>query len=109
MSLVYTWQFPTLDVVYDEDGMTDVVQTIHWVLMAQDGEYTASYYGTVGVGAPDPQSFIPYSQLTEAEVQAWTESAMGEEQVAEYKTGLAQQIEAQKAPKSGPLPPPWAA
>jgi len=108
MSLVYTWQFPTLDVVYDEDGMTDVVQTIHWILNAQDGDYAASCYGTVSVGKPDPQSFIPYQQLTEAEVQAWTESALGEEQVDSYKVSLANQIEAQKAPKSGPLPPPWA-
>lgn len=104
----YTWQFPSLDVVFDEDGMQDVVQTIHWILNAQDGDYAASCYGTVGVGKPDPQSFIPYQDLTKAKVEAWTEQAIGEEQVDQYKASLAGQIEAQKAPKSGPLPPPWA-
>lgn len=108
MSIVYTWQFPALDVVFDDNGMQDVVTAINWVLNAQDGNYNASCYGASQVGKPDPQSFIPYQQLTEAEVQAWTESALGQEQVDKYKVMLAQQIEDQKAPKSGPLPPPWA-
>ena len=108
MSLVYTWQFASLDVVFDKDGMQDVVQTIHWILKAQDGDYVSSCYGTVGVGKPDSQSFTPYQQLTEAEVQAWTEQAMGQERVDQYKTDLAGKIEEQKAPKRGPLPMPWA-
>lgn len=107
MSLVYTWQFPELDVIYDEDGMHDVVNIINWVLIAQDDQYSASAYGTVKVGKPDPQAFIPYQQLTEPEVQAWTEQAMGQVELDNLKIALAQQIEAQKAPKGGPLPPPW--
>jgi hypothetical protein len=109
MSLVYTWQFPQLDVVFDEDGMQDVVKTINWVLNAQDGEYTTYCYGSVNVGKPDPQSFVPYQQLSEAEVQAWTEQALGADQVDKLKSMLAVEIENKKAPKSGPLPPPWAA
>ena len=109
MAIEYIWNFPQLNVVFDEDGMKDVVRSIDWVLGAQDGEYKTSCYGAVTVGKPNPQSFIPYQQLTQAEVQEWVEQVMGEEQVAEYKASLALQIEAQKAPKSGPLPPPWAA
>jgi hypothetical protein len=109
MSLEYVWSFPQLNVVFDEDGMEDVVTHINWVLTAVDGDYSVYCYGVVGVGAPDPQSFIPYQQLTEAEVQAWTEQALGQEQVDAYKANLAAQINEQINPKSGPLPPPWAA
>ena len=109
MSIVYTWQFPQLDVVYDEGGMQNVVKTINWILIAKDGDYAASCYGTAGVGAPNPQSFIHYQQLTEAEVQAWTEESLGAEQVESYKTNLSYQIEQQKSPTNGNLPPPWTA
>jgi hypothetical protein len=109
MAIQYTWVFPQLEVVYDEDGMQNVVNIINWKLIAQDGQYTASCYGTQRVGKPDPQAFIPYQQLTQAEVQSWTEQAMGQTEVDNYKFVLAERIEEQKNPKEGPLPPPWSA
>ena len=103
----YTWGFPVLGVVYNEDNMQNVIQTVNWTLTATDGDYTASCYGSVGLPAPSPASFTPYDQVTEAQVQEWTEEALGAEQVASMKSGLAGQIEAQKNPTGGNLPPPW--
>ncbi len=39
---------------------------------AEDGGYTASAYGTAGF-TPDPEAagFIPYADLTEADVLGW--------------------------------------
>lgn len=103
----YTWGFPVLGVVYNEDGMMNVIQTVNWTLTATDGDYTASCYGSVGLPAPSPASFTPYEDVTEAQVQAWTIEALGAEQVASMESGLAGQIEAQKNPTGGNLPPPW--
>lgn len=107
MALTYTWQFPTLDVVFDEVGMQNVVNVVHWVLVAQDEQYTQSAYGTVKVGAPDPQSFTPYEQLTKAEIESWVEQTMGQQELDKIKVALAQKIEDKKNPKVGPLLPPW--
>ena len=107
MATTYTWGFPQLGVVYDEDGMMNVIQTVNWTLTATDGDYSAYCYGSVGLSAPSPATFTPYEDVTEAQVQAWTEEALGAEQVDAYKTNLANQIEAQKNPTGGNLPPPW--
>lgn len=107
MATVYTWSFPQLDVVPSEDGLTDVVQTIHWRLTGVDGQYSAGVYGTVTVGPPNPQSFIPYAQLTEAEVQQWTVDTLGQEQVDLMMANIQTQIDNQINPPIVPMNPPW--
>lgn len=104
----YTWSFPTLGVVFSQENLTDVIQTVNWVYEAKDGEYSSSCYGSIGLSAPNPASFTPYDQVTQAQVVEWTEAAMGPEKVAELQQSLAGQIAVQKKPKSGNLPPPWA-
>ena len=112
MAIIYTWSFPTLDVIYNEvdpqtgDSVQNVVTTVHWIYTAVDENYTAYVYGTVGMKPPG-QPFIAYADLTPEIVQGWVEDAMGAERVAELQTSLANQIDAQKNPAGGPLPPPW--
>lgn len=66
----------------------------------QDGEYTASAYGTAAITPdPDAPNFVPYDQLIEADVLAWV-WAQEDFDKAETEARLAQQIEGQKAPKT---------
>ena len=106
----YEWNFPTLDVRYEvetEEGtLTNVVETVHWILEATKENFTEVMYGSVAVGSPDPAEFEDYSSLSKETVQAWVEAALGE-QVATMKESLASHIEAQKAPQTGGLTPPW--
>jgi len=104
----YTWGFPVLGVTFSEDSLTNVISTVNWTLTATEDAYTSYVYGSVGLTAPSPATFTPYDQVTEAQVQAWTEEALGAEQVEKYKANLAAQIETQKNPPTGNLPPPWA-
>lgn len=105
MAIVYTWSFPQFDVVPSEDGLTDVVQTIHWRYTAVDGSYEASAYGTVGLGAPNPTDFIPYANLTEQ----WAIDAVSASvDVPAMEAALAQQIEDQINPPIVPMAPPFA-
>jgi hypothetical protein len=107
MAIEYAWTFPTLEVTYDEDGLTNVVNNVHWIYTAKDGNYTATTYSTVGLAAPG-QPFVDYNDLTLDIVEGWVVDALGEAAVAEMKASLADNIESQKAPKGGNLPPPWA-
>jgi len=106
MAIDYTWSFPALDVTYDEDGLTNVVNTVHWIYTAKDGDYTATTYSTVGLPAPG-QPFIDYNELTPEIVEGWVVGALGEETVDAMNASLAANIESQKTPKGGSLPPPW--
>jgi hypothetical protein len=79
-----------------------IVTTVHWTATQTDGDFTASAYGSLGVPAKEPSdpTFIPFDQLTEAEVKQWVLTTMGEEQVAALQANLDGQIEAQKHPTS---------
>ena len=110
MSNTYTWSFPTLTAYPSDAGQTDVVFTVHWVLTGTDGNgHTGSVYGTVGVTYTAGEPFTPYAQLTEAQVQGWTTTALGAEQVAALEANIDAQIQQQITPTSVNLPPPWSA
>jgi hypothetical protein len=84
-----TWTISNLDRQVS-DGL---VTTAHWRVDAIDGEHTAGAYGSVGFTRGD--SFVPFEQLTEAQVIEWVKSQL---EVAEIEASLASQIEKQKNP-----------
>ena len=104
--ITYTWALNPLVVKLANDGLTNVVYLVNWRLTGAEDTYSANVYGDVNVPAPEG-TFTPYNDLTEAQVQEWVESALGEEQVAAYKAAIAQQIELQKNPIDAVLPSPW--
>ncbi len=72
MANTYSWDYPTLATIPSEDGLTDVIQTIHWRVNAvsdseQDAEgnyFATSMYGTAGAGEVDPDNFIAFDSVT---------------------------------------------
>ena len=91
-----TWTIANLERNTADGG----VIVAHWRVTAEEtvGEetYTASAYGTCGftpdASAPD---FVPYDQLTEADVLAWVWSSMDKDAT---EAALQAKIEEQKAP-----------
>jgi hypothetical protein len=73
----------------------DLVIVAHWRVDAVDGEHTAGAYGSVGFTRGD--DFIPFEELTEAQVLEWVKAQLEVEQI---ESNLANQIEALKEPKS---------
>jgi hypothetical protein len=76
------------------------VFTAHWrVSDTQDG-FSASTYGTISFPAKSPSDpdFIPYDQLTEAQVIQWVKDEMGANQVSAYEAAVQGQIDAQVNP-----------
>lgn len=80
------------------------VVVAHWRATATetagDDTFSASSYGTVGF-TPDPTApdFVPFDDLTEADVLQWVYAELGAEQLAAIEDGLSANIEDQKAPK----------
>ena len=90
----YNWTIAQLEHNVADGGAI----TAHWRVTAQDGDYTASAYGSAGF-TPDPTApdFIAYNELTETDVLAWV---WGSVDKAETEANLASQIEDQKTPKT---------
>jgi hypothetical protein len=100
----FTWSFPHFDVAKSEDGLTDVVKTIHWRYDAVDGDYSASSYGTVGVNGPNPTNFILFADLT----KVWAIAAVSELiDVAAISANLETQIANAKNPPIVSMNPPF--
>jgi len=107
MANTYTWDCKTVDVYPNHDSHSDVVYNVHWRLNAvsdqQDAEgndYTASSYGTHSVNADDIENFVPFADLTNDVVTGWVTDGMGEDEVANIKSGLDNNIADQINPTS---------
>jgi hypothetical protein len=107
MAITNTWNIQQLDAYPELDGQADVVFSVHWQLNGTDGTYNGSVYGSVGVTLDEGASFVPYADLTQAQVIGWVQSALGEEQVTAYEANVAQQIENQINPPVVTPPLPW--
>ena len=94
MAITYNWTVAQLDCYPEHEGQADVVFTVHWRMSGADGEYTAGVYGSVGLTLDPEATFVPYADLTEAQVIGWVQDALGEEQVASYEANVAAQIDA---------------
>ena len=72
---------------------------VHWIVtgtldeLRPDGTtYSATNIGTQGLNTSDVTEFIPFEDLTNEIVVAWTQGAMGEDQVASIEASIASQI-----------------
>ena len=94
MTIAYTWSIPTCE----HDIATGGISVVHWRCTAQDGDYTASSYGTVGL-TPDPSSpgFTAYDDVTEAQAKGWVWASVSQD---DTEAALAANIDAQKNPVS---------
>lgn len=96
-----TWTVSTMERTLTDGDLSDVVTTLHWQVSDSDGEHHGRCYGTVGLEAPDADSFTAYADISEADAIAWAKAAIGEEQVTAYEASVASQIELSKNPVSG--------
>jgi hypothetical protein len=96
----FTWKIAQLE----RETADGFVFTAHYTIDAKDDTYSAGAYGSVGFERPE--NLIPFADLTEEEVIAWTQEAIGgEEKVAEIEAALQAQLDEQRSPsKAAGLP-----
>ena len=103
--ITYTWSISRLDCAPSENGLTNVVKTIHWILQGQDENgITAAFNNSYPLPSPSPEAFTDYSTLTEETVIGWLESNLD---VGYLHTYLANEITSKYNPPITPLPLPW--
>jgi len=98
--ITYDWNCKTVDVHPQEEGKTNVVYNVHWVVTGIQEDYSATNIGTQVVSLSEGGDFIPLEDLTNETIVGWTKDAIGEEQVKAIKTSIASQIEEEINPTS---------
>jgi hypothetical protein len=88
-----------------EDGLSQVVKTIHWRLDAIDAGVSAGAYGSAALGQPDPAHFTPYADITEQWASDQTSPLIN---LPEVEAALAGEIAKKKNPPVVPQVPPFA-
>jgi hypothetical protein len=101
----YKWTFSAFDCRINEEGMQDVVTTVHWRYNGtnEDG-ISAEIYGAQSVPTPNPEAFTPYPDLSENQVIGWMEETMDMETIQQ---NINKQIELIVNPVNVTLPPPF--
>ena len=96
----YNWDCKTVDAYIKQNEESDVVYNVHWRVtgvsteLNSEGEpYTVTNIGTQTLSTDSTTGFIPFDEVTNEEVVAWTKSAMGEEEVANLEANIASQID----------------
>lgn len=101
----YKWIFPAFDCKIDENGLNDVITTVHWRYRGTDEDnITAEIYGSQAVPSPNPEAFTPYPDLQEEQVIGWMENIMDMKIMNET---INEQIDLIKKPTSITLSAPW--
>lgn len=113
--ITYDWNCKTVDAYVEQGGNDDVVYNVHWIVtgIKEDGEeqYSSTNIGTQTLDTSEITDFIPFDQVTNEQVVAWTQAAMGAEQVTAIETSIADAIELEINPVSitltvgEPVPP----
>ena len=94
MAISYKWIIKALDTHISHEGKSDVVNQVHWLYQAIDGDYSTHMIGTYSPKF-DKDDFIEYGSLKETDVTSWLEKNLD---VDKMKENLKNQIELLKTP-----------
>jgi hypothetical protein len=92
----YSWHINALDRDYgpDADDHENVVKTIHYSYIADNGEgVTAQSIGTVGLKWEEDDEWIEFDDIEESDIISWIEDRIGEDGIDSMQASLAAKIE----------------
>ena len=75
--ITYKWNVNPMDCVIDDDGLSNVVQTVHWRLIGTDENgVSSSVYGAASFPKPEAEGYIPFEDLTQEIILGWLETVL---------------------------------
>lgn len=69
--MIIQLKIENLECLKEQDGLSDVIIRSSWRLFGTIDSTTDSIYGEVCFSQPDPNNFIPLSEVTEAQLLSW--------------------------------------
>lgn len=105
MAITYTFTNIQVEVAPSLDGLTDVVTRVRYTYKGVDENGIESTFpGVTPMPLPSDENFIPFNQLTEAEVISWLEAVAD---IPHMQQQVDRGINNQINPKYVPVPNPW--
>lgn len=101
----FTWIINGLQVVQSPEPNTVVIS--NFTINGEEDGLNAYVTYAVNLLPADPQSFIPFNEITQADAVQWTKEALGPERVLIMEQEVQEKINAQKIPIPEPAPLPW--
>ena len=92
------WTISSVKAKVEQDGLQNVIHTIHWRLGKQDGEHYADVYGSKSLAAPSEDNFIPSEDVTLDMVKKWLEASFEAEELDALEANLTAQLDAKINP-----------
>ena len=92
------WTISSVKAKVEQDGLQNVIHTIHWRLGKQDGEHYADVYGSKSLAAPSEDNFIPSEDVTLDMVKEWLEASFEAEELEALEANLDAQLDAKINP-----------
>ena len=80
---------------------------LYWKATHYASGLSAWEQGNAGLGAPDPDNYTPFEDITEEQADEWLKASLGDEEIATIEARLAAQIQEQLAPKMSLGLPNW--
>ncbi len=87
-----TWKIKSIELKPQYAGQTDVVSNVVWELDAIEGDHIITTSGFITLEFDENKPYIPYDQLTEAQVIEWVKEALGPAAVAMYENNIEIQL-----------------
>ena len=82
MATTYTWKILHLERIIEQDSLSDIIATAHWVLEGKDeNNRFGRQYGIqqLRTDSVDSSSFTSFDQVTESQVISWVQAALNDE------------------------------
>ena len=103
MTTTFTWSIaPGGLMVQTVDNNPDTVVRVNVKVSATDGTHTADITQSVQLSAPVAGNFIPFSELTEAQVVEWAKTSLPQ-QGAQLENALARMLQIKANPPVRPV------
>jgi len=102
----YTWSITNMQVYPQSESETNVVCAAAWNVSGTDGTYSGSLNGSTAFKLDPNAPYIPYANLTQAQVLNWVFASIGAEGKATAEADVDAQI-AYAASQVQNAPLPW--
>lgn len=102
--ITYTKRVDSLQSYKEIDGATDIVFNIYWSLVGTQDGITVTCPALTSVPFIAGSSYIPYDQLTEADVIGWIDTYTTLAAMQQYENTVSFAIQQQSQQVAPPLP-----
>jgi hypothetical protein len=107
MTIEFTTTITGMEAYPIKDSVPLYVFRVYWNYLGDDSVYSTAMQGSTDVPTSDPQSAIPYADLTEEQVMGWVQEYTPSWMFEEYTDKITAWITAQYTPEIVNPPLPW--